>query len=57
MFQVEELVLSAPERKGYDDFEEAVKADYMVIRWRLRNAKGSHTMDVLSLLAKFRQVM
>lgn len=55
-FQVEELTLPAKERKAYVDFERAVQQDYIGVRHKLLHARGSHTMEVLTLLSKFRQV-
>ena len=55
--QVEELTLSPKERKAYVDFERAVQSDYVGIRHKLQYERGSHTMEVLTLLSKFRQVM
>ncbi|CAN0135201.1 unnamed protein product, partial [Ectocarpus sp. 8 AP-2014] len=52
---VEVLTLSSKERKAYVDFEQGVQNDYIKVRHRLRTQKGSHTMEVLTLLSKFRQ--
>lgn len=44
------------EREAYREFEKALQKDYVGVRYRLRNHNGSHTMQVLTLLSKFRQV-
>lgn len=54
--QVDELTLPPKERRAYVDFEKAVQKDYTGVRYRLLNERGSHTMEVLTLLSKFRQV-
>lgn len=54
--QVEVLALPSKERKAYVDFEKGLQNEYVKVRHRLRTQKGSHTMEVLTLLSKFRQV-
>ncbi len=49
--------MPANERKAYVEFEKGVQDEYCKVRHRLRNAAGSHTMEVLTLLSKFRQVI
>ncbi|CAM9715351.1 unnamed protein product, partial [Ectocarpus sp. 12 AP-2014] len=53
--KVEVLALPTKERKAYVDFEKGLQNDYIKVRHRLRTQKGSHTMEVLTLLSKFRQ--
>ncbi|CAM9341014.1 unnamed protein product, partial [Laminaria digitata] len=53
--EVDELTLPPKERRAYVDFEKAVQKDYTGVRYRLLNERGSHTMEVLTLLSKFRQ--
>lgn len=48
--------MPSKERKAYVDFEQGVQDDYIKVRHRLRTQRGSHTMEVLTLLSKFRQV-
>lgn len=55
--QVEELTLPPKERQAYVDFEKAAQKDFIAVRHRLLHMRGSHTMQVLTLLSKFRQVM
>ena len=50
------LDLSKEELEAYRKFEKALQKDYVGVRHRLLTAKGSHTMAVLTLLSKFRQV-
>lgn len=54
--QVEVLSMPKKERDAYVDFEKGVQKDFCKVRYRLRNMNGSHTMEVLTLLSKFRQV-
>lgn len=44
------------EREAYREYEKSLQNDYVKVRYRLRNLHGSHTMEVLTLLSKFRQV-
>lgn len=53
---MEVLQLPKRELEAYRKFEKALQKDYLAVRWRLLNSKGSHTMAVLTLLTKFRQV-
>ncbi|CAN0153840.1 unnamed protein product [Scytosiphon promiscuus] len=53
--KVEVLTMPTREREAYVDFEKGVQSDYCKVRHRLRNMAGSHTMEVLTLLSKFRQ--
>ena len=54
--QIEELTLPPKERKAYEDFEKSVQQDYIAVRCRLLYERGSHTMAVIALLSKLRQV-
>ena len=54
--QVEEVVLTWREREAYEKFEKVMQERYMAVRHRLRYERGSHTMAVLTVLSKFRQV-
>lgn len=48
--------MPAKEREAYEEYEKGLQKDYVKVRYRLRNHNGSHTMEVLTLLSKFRQV-
>lgn len=48
--------MPSKEREAYVEFERGMQSDYCKVRHRLRNLAGSHTMEVLTLLSKFRQV-
>lgn len=50
------LQLPKKELEAYRKFEKALQKEYLAVRHRLLNARGSHTMAVLTLLTKFRQV-
>lgn len=54
--KVEVLKMPTKEREAYREFEKNLQKDYVRVRHRLRNHSGSHTMEVLTLLSKFRQV-
>ena len=54
--QVEVLQLPKRELDAYRKFEKALQKEYLAVRHRLLNSRGSHTMAVLTLLTKFRQV-
>eukprot|EP00904_Undaria_pinnatifida_P006227 jgi/Undpi1/2734/HiC_scaffold_14.g06112.m1 len=53
--KVEQLTLPPKERQAYDDLEKSVQSDFIAVRHRLLHMSGSHTMEVLTLLSKFRQ--
>lgn len=56
LWQVEVLDLPKEELEAYRKFEKALQKQYLAVRHRLLTLKGSHTMAVLTLLSKFRQV-
>eukprot|EP00752_Nemacystus_decipiens_P018364 g16475.t1 len=53
--KVEVLKMPTKEREAYQEFEKNLQNEYVKVRYRLRNHNGSHTMEVLTLLSKFRQ--
>eukprot|EP00752_Nemacystus_decipiens_P018369 g16478.t1 len=54
-YKVETLQLPKRELEAYRKFEKGLQKEYLVVRQRLLNWRGSHTMAVLTLLTKFRQ--
>ncbi len=56
LWQVEVLDLPKKELEAYRKFEKALQKEYLAVRHRLLTVRGSHTMAVLTLLSKFRQV-